>query len=35
MNIKHRRRLLAMAKLLNRWAMRIRAYVKRNTPKRK
>lgn len=34
MNIKNRRRLLALAKRLDRYAMQLRAYVKTKTPKR-
>jgi hypothetical protein len=34
-NVRNRQRLLTFARYLDRWAMRIRAYVKRSTPKRK
>lgn len=34
MNIKNRRRLLSLAKLLDKWAMRLRIVVKNGTPKR-
>lgn len=35
MNLKNRQRLLAVARLLDRCALRIRAYVVKVTPKRK
>lgn len=35
MNKRNRDRLLAFARRLDRWALRIRAYVKANTPRRK
>lgn len=34
MNKRNRDRLLALARRLDRWALRIRAYVKTQTPKR-
>jgi hypothetical protein len=34
MNLKNRTRLLSLARRLDRWALQIRAYVKRVTPKR-
>lgn len=35
MNLKNRRKLLALASWLDKRAMRIRAYVREQTPKRK
>jgi hypothetical protein len=34
MTKKNRERLLSLARLLDRWAMQLRAYVRKNTPKR-
>lgn len=34
MNLKNRKRLLALASRLDRWALQLRAYVKAQTPKR-
>lgn len=34
MNKRNRDRLLTLARRLDRWALRIRAYVKEQTPKR-
>jgi len=34
MTKKNRERLLGLARLLDRWALQLRAYVKRSTPKR-
>lgn len=34
MNLRNRQRLLTLARLLDRWAMQIRAYVRKQTPKR-
>lgn len=35
MNLRNRQRLLSLARYLDRCALRIRAYVKASTPKRK